>query len=280
MTPANSKLKTLATMLFVLLGAGLVMIHAREANAEATAFAGLSGKWSGDGSIVLTKGATERMRCAATYVVGGSGDNLNLKLRCASDSCNFDLRIDLVDTGGSVLGNWSEAAQNVEDVAPTFPTAATGAPPRRFEGQLRLQASADRLDDALGFFRIAGPDRFHAGLLGEIVVPAGKDRLAHEDPVCDLHAERVLQFLNSVGLVDAGPGYINRRCAAQWYGETQDHRLEERLDLLALGEIGIPSRLLSERGERDLAAAILDKIAPIVSPPDTPSDRPPGRARR
>ena len=115
MTPANSKLKTLASLVLALLCAGRFAPNEREANAEAAApFAGLSGAWSGDGSIVLTKGTTERMRCAATYVVGGSGDNLNLKLRCASDSYNFDLRIDLVDTAGSVLGNWSEAAENVE----------------------------------------------------------------------------------------------------------------------------------------------------------------------
>jgi hypothetical protein len=115
MHPTKSKLKAWAPVLLALLGAGSFMPDARGANAAAMApFAGLSGKWSGEGSIVLAKGNTERLRCDATYVVGGSGDNLNLKLRCASDSYHFDLRIGLVDTAGSVLGNWSEAAQNIE----------------------------------------------------------------------------------------------------------------------------------------------------------------------
>jgi len=39
---------------------------------------------------------------------------MDLTLRCTSDSYHFDLRIGLADTAGTVLGNWSEASQNVE----------------------------------------------------------------------------------------------------------------------------------------------------------------------
>jgi hypothetical protein len=111
----TSKLQTRGPLLSALLCAGLFIANVDVANADATApFAGLSGTWSGDGSIVLTRGTTERLRCDATYGVGGGGESLDLKLRCASDSYHFDLRIGLTDTAGSVLGNWSEASQNVE----------------------------------------------------------------------------------------------------------------------------------------------------------------------
>ena len=85
-----------------------------EAASAAAPFTGLAGNWSGDGSIALTKGTTERLKCDANYVVGADGEKVDLKLRCASDSYRFDLRISLVDTAGAVLGNWSEPTQNVE----------------------------------------------------------------------------------------------------------------------------------------------------------------------
>ena len=109
------KLKAMGSLPAALLCAGLFIANGDVANADVTApFAGLSGKWSGDGSIILTKGTTERLRCDATYVVGGGGENMDLTLRCTRDSYHFDLRIGLADTAGTVLGNWSEASQNVE----------------------------------------------------------------------------------------------------------------------------------------------------------------------
>ena len=78
---------------------------------DASPFAGLAGKWSGDGSIALTNGTTERLRCDANYVVSGGGDNLDLTLRCASDSYNFDLRISLVNNGGRDPGKLERSHQ-------------------------------------------------------------------------------------------------------------------------------------------------------------------------
>lgn len=107
MRKTNWKLKT-ALILWAALSASRV-------GAETTApFAGLSGRWSGDGSIVLTKGTTERLRCDATYQDSAGGENLDMKLRCASDSYRFDLHVSLADTAGAVLGNWRETTQNVD----------------------------------------------------------------------------------------------------------------------------------------------------------------------
>ena len=56
-------------------------------------FEGLAGAWTGEGSIGLSSGVTERLRCWATYAVGGARDTLQQDLRCKSDTYSFDLQI-------------------------------------------------------------------------------------------------------------------------------------------------------------------------------------------
>jgi hypothetical protein len=115
MPHAKPKLKAAVPFILTLLGAILSVPQIDEAHAQTMRpFAGLSGKWSGDGSIVLTDGTTERLRCDATYVESGGGDNLDQSLRCASDSYRFDLHISLVDSAGAILGNWSELSRSVQ----------------------------------------------------------------------------------------------------------------------------------------------------------------------
>ena len=115
MPQTKSKLRSSVPIVLVFLGGSLIRADASTADTQAaTPFAGLAGKWSGDGSIALTNGATERLRCDADYAVSGGGDNLDSTLRCASDSYNFDLRISLVNTAGTILGNWNEVSNNVQ----------------------------------------------------------------------------------------------------------------------------------------------------------------------
>jgi hypothetical protein len=114
MAGLNSKLRYSAPFFFALLGASLVAPLPEVALGQTAApFAGLAGKWAGEGSIVLTNGTTERLRCDATYAVSGGGENLDQTLRCNSDSYNFDIRTSLVDRGGQILGNWNEVTKSV-----------------------------------------------------------------------------------------------------------------------------------------------------------------------
>jgi hypothetical protein len=76
-------------------------------------FAALSGAWSGGGTISLSSGANERIRCRAVYDVGGGGRALQLSIRCASDSYNFDLAGSVVYQGGAITGTWSESTRGV-----------------------------------------------------------------------------------------------------------------------------------------------------------------------
>jgi hypothetical protein len=95
--------------------AGLLALVAlpQAAHAATGPFAPLSGSWSGGGTVTMSSGAKERLRCRAHYNVGGSGANLDLTLRCASDSYNFELRSNASYSNGAVTGTWSEKTRGV-----------------------------------------------------------------------------------------------------------------------------------------------------------------------
>ena len=95
-------------------GVGAVlMLSVTASHAQSGPFAGFSGAWSGNGTVALSDGTTERIRCKADYKVNGSGLNLKQNLHCASDSYKFDLSSDVTSQGDRISGNWSEASRNV-----------------------------------------------------------------------------------------------------------------------------------------------------------------------
>ena len=83
------------------------------AHAQSRPFAGLDGAWSGNGTISLSDGSSERIRCRANYKVDGTGLSLKQTLRCASDSYKFDLSSDVTSQGERISGNWTEASRNI-----------------------------------------------------------------------------------------------------------------------------------------------------------------------
>jgi hypothetical protein len=82
-------------------------------HAQSGPFAGLAGVWSGGGTVTLDDGSTERIRCRATYSVGAGGNGLNQSLTCGSDSYRFNLASNVVASGGSLSGTWSESSRGV-----------------------------------------------------------------------------------------------------------------------------------------------------------------------
>ncbi len=76
-------------------------------------FAGFDGSWSGNGSVTLSNGTTEHIRCKADYKVATSGMGLKQALHCASDSYKFDLTSDVTSQGDRISGNWSEKSRNI-----------------------------------------------------------------------------------------------------------------------------------------------------------------------
>jgi hypothetical protein len=74
-------------------------------------FAALQGSWSGTGTILLSSGARERIRCRASYRVGPSNTDLRLGLSCESDSYRFELQSQISYYNGTISGNWGESTR-------------------------------------------------------------------------------------------------------------------------------------------------------------------------
>ncbi len=92
--------------------AACAFMAATPASAQ-SAFAGMHGAWSGSGTISLSDGSKERLRCRASYRVSAGDNTLQQSLRCASDSYKFELSSDVVSEGGRVSGSWSETSRGV-----------------------------------------------------------------------------------------------------------------------------------------------------------------------
>jgi len=78
-------------------------------------FASFGGSWSGSGAIVMANGAKERIRCRAEYQAAERVNvaGLQLELRCASDSYNFELQSNLSYASGAISGMWSEQTRRL-----------------------------------------------------------------------------------------------------------------------------------------------------------------------
>jgi hypothetical protein len=116
----RSSPRVLAWTVATLLG-GLLL--STQSQAQSGPFTALSGSWIGNGSITLSDGSNERIRCRATYVVTQAGNQLQQNLRCASDSYKFDLSSDVGNRRGAISGTWSEATRGVSG---SVSGAATG----------------------------------------------------------------------------------------------------------------------------------------------------------
>lgn len=82
------------------------------AAADTGPFAGLSGIWTGGGTLSLENGTKERLRCRAQYVITKEGSNLQQSLNCDSASYHFHVNAYVNYSGGSLSGNWTETTRN------------------------------------------------------------------------------------------------------------------------------------------------------------------------
>ncbi|WP_398478896.1 hypothetical protein [Tardiphaga sp.] len=94
-------------------GLAVCILAATPASAQSAPFSGMHGAWSGSGTIALSDGSKERLRCRASYRVSAGDSTLQQSLRCASDSYKFELSSDVVSEGGRVSGTWSETSRGI-----------------------------------------------------------------------------------------------------------------------------------------------------------------------
>ncbi len=72
----------------------------------------LAGQWAGSGTIDLSNGTHEPLKCRASYDLLAEQRSLQLNIRCASDSYNFDLFSSVALAGHAVSGTWSESTHS------------------------------------------------------------------------------------------------------------------------------------------------------------------------
>jgi hypothetical protein len=109
-------LKLSANCLKAALFASTILLISAQAQAEpgsAGPFLGLSGHWSGAGTVTMTNGVTERLRCKVAYAVNATGKIVEQTLRCASDSYRVEISSNVISEGGSLSGSWAEATRGV-----------------------------------------------------------------------------------------------------------------------------------------------------------------------
>jgi hypothetical protein len=113
MSPHQHLLSAGATLRWTALALTLGILAGGDVYAQgAGPFARLAGQWSGSGTIDLANGGREPIRCRAAYDVLSELNNLQLNIRCASESYNFDLRGSATYANGSISGTWSESTRN------------------------------------------------------------------------------------------------------------------------------------------------------------------------
>jgi hypothetical protein len=68
----------------------------------------LTGYWTGAGSVVLSNGSTERVKCAVVYKVSEGSTRIKQSMRCASADYRIDGIAELRIAGAQVSGKWEE----------------------------------------------------------------------------------------------------------------------------------------------------------------------------
>jgi hypothetical protein len=96
----------------VLLGSFFLMTPT-EALPQPGPFERMSGTWSGGGTVVFSDGHDDLIRCHLDNDVSEAGSLLELHLRCASASYNFEVQSTVAARKGEVSGNWNETSRNI-----------------------------------------------------------------------------------------------------------------------------------------------------------------------
>ena len=112
--PSSSAFFGLLLMAFV-----AVAVPLSPGRADEGPFHDFSGSWSGTGTLRPSNGPAERVRCSANYRQRGSSEHeIDLQLRCTSDSYNFDLTGQFsADEQNQVSGRWTERTRGIGGTA-------------------------------------------------------------------------------------------------------------------------------------------------------------------
>lgn len=93
--------------------AGECPASAAAQGAEESPFERLAGRWVGEGRLGMREGATETVKCRATYFVEDGGHQLRQNVRCASSSGSIEITSSVAHAAGTLTGAWRELSRNM-----------------------------------------------------------------------------------------------------------------------------------------------------------------------
>lgn len=76
-------------------------------------FAGLAGRWVGEGRLGFKDGKGETVKCRATYFVSDNLQELKQNIRCASAGGKIEVQSTITSQGGALSGSWTETIYNI-----------------------------------------------------------------------------------------------------------------------------------------------------------------------
>lgn len=107
-------MSTSNTALFAsLIVAPWLLVHGSGLAQSRMPFDNLAGQWTGNGTIHLSDGTHEPIKCRAAYDVLDQLNRLELNIHCASDSYQFNLLANATYNAGVIGGSWSESTRNI-----------------------------------------------------------------------------------------------------------------------------------------------------------------------
>ncbi len=96
--------------------AGLIATALAAASTPAFAagpFSGFAGTWKGGGTVSMTDGSRESIRCKARYKIGSDGGALAINVLCASDSYRVHILSTVAVEGETLSGSWQETTRQL-----------------------------------------------------------------------------------------------------------------------------------------------------------------------
>jgi len=96
----------------MLVGAGQALSGLPASAEEPSPFAKVMGRWLGEGRLGIRDGITEQVKCRATYVVSGQGEQVRQTIRCATDSSSVEVQSTVAHASGKLTGTWRELSRD------------------------------------------------------------------------------------------------------------------------------------------------------------------------
>ncbi len=100
-------------LFLALASAPMLLTNAPPVAADASPFANLPGRWTGEGMLGLKDSPTEKVKCRATYFLTDGYDELKQNIRCATSGGSVEIKSAITHAAGELSGTWQETTRNI-----------------------------------------------------------------------------------------------------------------------------------------------------------------------